>query len=454
MSSNSSGQRWRRLISVMMALVVVVSACAQSTGDTEETFFEFARGLEGPDGEEYPAVTAAAAAPAPALDGDEESQAAGVDDLGTGGISPAVLQTPNFGRDIIFTADLTVAVNDVAAAGEEATRLIQGLGGFLFGQRTVGSPEPTSVLTFKIQPEQFQEALRLLGSIGEIRTQNVSAHDVTERIVDLESRISTATASVERLRALIVQAIDIKAIIELENELLARETQLETLRGQLRTLEDQVALATIVLTLTEAATRPEVELVVTAYPTHDDGLSCPGNPELSVEQGAEATVCFEITNVGDTWLSGFELRDPVLDVEIKDLVVVFGDPGKAIEPGESFVLAVEVVAKRNLRTQTTVTAQPVTEEGGSLPGRAAASTVTIFIGAVDPGGIATFSEGLEASWGLLVSAGNILVLFAGASIPFFWVPLAFWLLWRMRRARSIGSSSDSATAGESGSEED
>ena len=225
------------------------------------------------------------------------------------------------------------------------------------------------------------------------------------------------------------------------------------LRGQLRTLEGQVAMATIVLTLTEAATRPEITLVVTAYPTHDNGLSCPGNHELRVEQGADATVCFEFTNVGDTWLSGFELRDPVLDVEIEDLVVVFGDATKAIEPGESIVLAAEFVAKRNLRTQTTVTAQPVNEEGGSLPGRAAASTITIFIDAVDPGGIATFGKGLGASWELLVGLGQVLVLLAGGLIPFFWVPLLFWLLWRMRQTRSVGSSSDTATAGEGGSEE-
>ena len=193
--------------------------------------------------------------------------------LGTGGVTTAVLHTSNVGRDIIFTAELTVAVTDVAGAEEEATRLIRGLGGFLFGQRTVGSPEPLSVLTFKVAPEDFQEALRRLGSLGEIRTQHVTADDVTERIVDLESRINTATASVERLRELLENATDIKSIVELENELLVRETQLETLRGQLRTLQDQVALATIVLTLTEAASRPAIELSVTAFNSRSRGTS-------------------------------------------------------------------------------------------------------------------------------------------------------------------------------------
>ncbi len=207
-------------------------------------------------------------------DGDERS---GPTALGSGGVEPVVFQTSGFGRDIIFTADLTVAVADVTTAGEQATREIQTLGGFLFGQRTTGDPAPISILTFKVDPADFQEALDRLGSIGDLRTQNVSADDVTERIVDVQSRINTAEASVERLRALLEGAVDIKTIVELENELLERETQLETMRGSLRTLEDQVALATIVLTITEAESRPAVSLNVTTYLGHDDGISCPGS---------------------------------------------------------------------------------------------------------------------------------------------------------------------------------
>lgn len=258
----------------------------------------------------------------------------------------------------------------------------------------------------------------------------------------------------ERLRGFLEDATDIKSIVELENELLARETQLETLRGQLRTLQDQVALATIILTLTEAASRPAIELSVTAYPAHDNGLSCPGGPQLSVEQDTEATVCFEITNVGDTWLTGFELRDPVLDLEIEALIVVFGDPTAAIEPGQSIILAAELVPERSLRTQTTVTAEPVSEEGEPLPGRLTARTITIFIDAVDPGGIPSFTDGLQASWDVLVRLGQTLILTVGALIPFFWVPVVLWLVWRVRRTRSALTPSDLATASEGSSEED
>jgi hypothetical protein len=425
-----------RGFALVAALMMVIAACSGDGADSVEFFEETSGGLTGDDGSGRASTgtTVAASSGEEEMDagGDEAAPSDQNDPLGEGGVTPVVL--PNqIGRDFIFTADMTVAVTDVGAAGEEATREIGQLGGFLFGQRTTGAPNPSSVLTFKVQPEDFQAALDALGSIGELRDQNVTASDVTERIVDLESRIQTAAASVERLRNLLAEATDIEAIVELESELLVRETELETLRGSLRTIQDQVALATIVLTLTEAASNPQFSLDMTAYPSHDSGMSCPGQVDYEVETGTETTVCFEITNVGDTRLTEFELRDPVLDVELDDLVVVFGDPSAALEPGETLIFAAEVTPERDLRTQTTVTAQAIDEEGNEIGSRPVSRTETFFVNTVDPGGIPTFAEGLQASWELLVRFGQTVVLVLGALIPFFWVPLLAWLVWRMRR---------------------
>jgi hypothetical protein len=421
-----------RLVAVLAVLLVAGACSGQDAGDFGE---RAAQNSIGDMGGGSTATTVAEASDDAGSDGDTASPELqdGDENLGEGGVAPVALPT-QIGRDIIFTAEMTVAVSDVGAAGEQATREVERLGGFLFGQRTTGSPSPSSILTFKVQPEDFAAALAALSSIGELRSQNVTASDVTERIVDLESRIQTAAASVGRLRALLAEATDIEAIVELESELLVRETELETLRGSLRTLQDQVALATIVLEITQAAANPQLTLEATAYPVHDSGMSCPGDTELQVETSTEITVCFEITNSGDTWLANFELRDPVLDVVLDDLVVVFGDPSTPLEPGDSLIVAAEVVPARDLRTQTTVTAEAVDEEGTELGGRPVSRTVTTFVDTVDPGGIPTFTEGLQASWQLLVNLGQALVLALGALIPFFWVPVLVWFLWtRIRR---------------------
>lgn len=427
-----------RLTLAIAMLAMLVGACAGG-GVSEEMNGDFdtiSADLGGVTGVESSQERGAFAGPT----SDEQASSSATSDdadksLGDGGTDPAIVPIDN-GRDIIYTADVSVAVIDVAAATRKATQSIQALGGMVFGQESVGGPEPYSTLTFKVMPADFQLALQRLGELGELRNQNVSADDVTERVVDLQSRIATAEASVARLRELLAAAADINNVVALENQLLERETQLETLRGQLRTIEGRVAYATINLTIALATTRPAVRVDVTIYPGHDDGSGCPGSGGFTFERGAQATVCFEIVNVGDTLLTGFTLRDPILDLDLNDLIPVLGSPGDTLEPGRSIMLAGEIDTVRRLRTQTNVTAQPVDEDGNSL-GRETANTASIEIAVVDPVGIPGFGEGLGSSWQLLVDLAKWIILAVGALIPFAWIPAAAYWWYRRAKARSV-----------------
>jgi hypothetical protein len=422
-------------------LIIVAAACSSSDDDSPASraasalsgeFDDVAEQFDPPQGDPAPTPSPAAPPVEPGFDADENT-------LGSGGVALASLQTVDLGRDIIFRADLTVAVTDIGSAGAEATTVIQSFGGYLFGQQTTGGSRPHSVLIFKILPDNFQAALEQLGSLGELRTQNISANDVTERVVDLESRISTAEASVARLQTFLAEANDIVTIAELERELLNRETTLETLRGQLRTVQDQVALATITLTLTEDDVQPDMHLAVSSYLGHDDdGQSCPDAGDQAFIEGDDVTICFEIFNTGDTALTGFTLRDSVIEVELADLLVVYGSTD-LLEPGQSVVLAAEITVERDLRTQTRVTAEPVKEETGEvIANRTVSTTESSFLFVDDEGGLPGFSDGLSASWDLLKNIGGLGVLFAGSVLPFLWLValLGIWLVARRRRAGS------------------
>ena len=425
-----------RLKLIILTLLVALVATACSQADDSGQAMDIPDMVEAGDG-------------VPALGGDDAERQAETSDaeesadqapgersqLGSGAIT-AQAEPIDLGRDIVYTAVIGVEVNDVADATREASRIIQRFGGLLFGQQTTGGTEPRTTLVFRVLPEDFSEALDALGSIGTIRDQRVSADDVTERVVDLESRINTAEASVERLRGLLENATNIGDIADLENQLLQRETNLDTLRGQLRTVQDQVDLATITLNITQAIVRPAISLSVTAYPgTDDQGLSCPGSANLVVDEGTPTTVCFEIRNVGDRPLTDIQLSDPVLDVALDDLTPVFAQPETTLEPGQSSIYFLEMTADQTMRLQTRVSAVALDESGEPLPGRGVASTATATLQAVDPGGIPTFRDGIETSWEALVTLGELLMLAIGTILPFIWVVPLVWLILRRRATK-------------------
>jgi hypothetical protein len=345
----------------------------------------------------------------------------------------------DLGRSIIFTANITIEVEDVVAAGAEISNAVAGLGGILFGQETTTGEFPRSVLTIKVPPARFDDALDRLAGVGTLISQSVFADDVTDRVVDLESRITTAEVSVDRLRTLLEAAISIEDVVELESELVRRETDLEVLRGQLRTLEDAVSLATIVIVLTEPMPEmpaPALELIQTAYFGHDNGASCPGSEELTIDEGEDMTVCFILTNTGDTALGEIVVRDFGLDMDDDDPFVVEGDLTIPLAPGDQIVLAFETDADPDEFTSPGVDATALDEAGEPLRIQVSVEIEDAFLRIVRDTSLPGFTDGLEAAWGALQRIIGVLVLVAGAVIPFLWVaPLAgavWW--WRKRRS--------------------
>ena len=109
----------------------------------------------------------------------------------------------------------------------------------------------------RIPPSELRPILNRLDSIGEVADQEVLSDDVTEVVVDLASREETVSVSVDRLRGFLENADTVTDIATLESELNRREVELESIRARLRTLEGQVALSTLTVTLTADAP-PEI----------------------------------------------------------------------------------------------------------------------------------------------------------------------------------------------------
>lgn len=412
---------------LVLSLAVWLAAC---TGDDDSGGTTIAATTAaGQSRSEAPATTIAAATTTVPADSSPEAFA---------GDGVVIAQIPtDLGRSIVFTANLAVEVADVFAAGTQAQAAVSGLGGFLFGQDTSTGDEPRSVLTIKVPPQNFQQALQRLIDLGTLKSESVFADDVTERVVDLQSQITTAEASVARLREFLTQSGDLEDLATLEAELLQRETDLEVLRGRLRTLQDQVALATIVVVFTEPTPpvpEPAIELVVTAYDGHDGGEGCPGAEQIRINENEDMTVCFMVTNIGDTALGDIEVGDSGLDAAFDDLILVQGDLEVPLQPDEFLLFAFEATAARNGFSAPTVTATALTDSGNPTRRQVSVETEGLQLTVVNDNSLPGFTDAMGAAWAALQQVLGVVVVAAGALVPFLWVPIiALAILWWRRK---------------------
>src|SRR4030095_16448847 len=97
----------------------------------------------------------------------------------------------------------------------------------------------------KLPPENAEEAIADLEAIGVQRTTSQGTADVTSQVVDIDARLVTAQASLDRVRKLLENATDLGQILSLESQLTERETLVEQYKAMQRALDDRVALATL-----------------------------------------------------------------------------------------------------------------------------------------------------------------------------------------------------------------
>ena len=243
--------RPRRLAAGALAFLLVAAVaagCSSSGVDDAGSSSDAAAPAEFAADEAAPSDGASA--------GDAATESAVETEATGSGVDPDVAAA-SANREMILTGSVAVVVEDLDRAVARVGRIATGAGGLVFGEQTSRSTDPGSVLTLKVPPASFERVLDDVAALGEAEDRQIGSEDVTSQVVDLDSRIATAEASVERLRALILRADDIADIAVLESELLNRETTLETLRGQRRTIGDQVALATITVTLTPTPDSPD-----------------------------------------------------------------------------------------------------------------------------------------------------------------------------------------------------
>ncbi|POX48989.1 DUF4349 domain-containing protein [Streptomyces sp. Ru71] len=205
---------------------------------------------------------AAAAGPAEAADARAGQEGAAGGEGGEGGARKATAAPPKLAQNrIIRTASLTVRVKNVPKALDDARAAAEAAGGYVGDETTTRDEdggEQTRVV-LRVPVERYDAVLATLQGAGRLLERSSKAQDVTDQVVDVESRIATQRASVARVRELMERATKLSDVVELEGELSRRQADLEALLAQQASLKDRTSLATITLSLSGTPVRQAEE---------------------------------------------------------------------------------------------------------------------------------------------------------------------------------------------------
>lgn len=148
-------------------------------------------------------------------------------------------------RRRIYQAVLSVEVEDCREALNSLTREAESLGGYVESSRQWDSTPPAARIVLRVPQQQFHSFLAYAESLGELEDRSITTDDITEEYIDLEARLNTRLAHEQRLVELLQKADTIAELMQVESELARIRSEIETLQGRIRYLDDQVDLSRV-----------------------------------------------------------------------------------------------------------------------------------------------------------------------------------------------------------------
>ncbi|MFC8087912.1 DUF4349 domain-containing protein [Streptomyces sp. NPDC057340] len=154
---------------------------------------------------------------------------------------------------IIRTVSLSVQVEDTPKALAAARTATEDAGGYVGDESTTRDAEghERTEVTLRVPVERYEDVLDELAGAGKLLSRKAKAEDVTDQVVDVDSRVKSQRASVARVRELMDRATELDDVVTLEGELSTRQAELEALLARQAALKDRTSLATITLSLSE-----------------------------------------------------------------------------------------------------------------------------------------------------------------------------------------------------------
>ena len=179
--------------------------------------------------------------------------------------SPAPLPSGVVGQPakVVTTGSIYLALGSapLAPAVTRLTTVAAGAGGFVASSSLqVGAPDGSSpssgTVVLQVPQASFAAVLAQVRQIAKVTSMTTASTDVTGQYVDLQARIDALQASRLQYLTILSKATSIGDILAVQSQLDTIQSQIEQLQGQLNLLDSQTTYATLTVSLSQAGHRP------------------------------------------------------------------------------------------------------------------------------------------------------------------------------------------------------
>ncbi len=160
-------------------------------------------------------------------------------------------------KAVIKTGEIALTSRPLDRVRAEVDRLLVSVGGSVDREESTNARDGSidrSRLVLRVPVGRFDETKRALGRLGRLTSSTESEKDVTTQVIDTGERVQTLQNSLDRLQRYQRSAKDVTALIRYEDQITARQSELQSLTAQQSYLTSRTTMSTITLDLSTPET--------------------------------------------------------------------------------------------------------------------------------------------------------------------------------------------------------
>lgn len=155
----------------------------------------------------------------------------------------------NIQRKLIKRGNVSFETTDLSKTKQNISIAVEKYNGYISNENEYKSSDRISnSITARIPSKNFDSFLIDISSnVEKFDNKNISVSDVTEEFLDVQARLKVKKSLEQRYSELLKKAKSVKEILEVEKELTAVRSDIESMEGRLKYLQNQVYFSTLTI---------------------------------------------------------------------------------------------------------------------------------------------------------------------------------------------------------------